>query len=94
MMKDFQSRGLFGPRDISKKILDVYFPRFDRKDQSHQQLTKLGKDAQSKTNEFLASNVQTKGGNALRLGALRLAIKKHLAPEMKEIDRIVKKLVG
>lgn len=25
MMKDFQSRDLFGARDIHKKILDIYF---------------------------------------------------------------------
>lgn len=30
MMKDFQARGLFGARHVSKKILDVYFPSMTR----------------------------------------------------------------
>ena len=34
LMKDFQSRGLFGARDVSKKILDIYYPRFDGNDAS------------------------------------------------------------
>ena len=32
LMKDFQSKGLFGARDVHKKILDVYFPKFDEND--------------------------------------------------------------
>ncbi len=31
MMKDFQSKGLFGARDVHKKILDIYFPEISTK---------------------------------------------------------------
>jgi hypothetical protein len=44
--------------------------------------------------KYLIDNPQQKELTATRLGKLRLDIKKHLSAEMKEIDRLVKKVVG
>jgi len=44
--------------------------------------------------KYLKDNPPQKELTATRLGKFRLEIKKHLAEEMKEIDRLVKKVVG
>ena len=85
---------MFGARHVHKKILDVYFPRFDPADSKHLQLAQLGKSAHEKVNEFLTGipAEQKVAGN--QLGRIRLEIKKHLAKEMKEIDGVVRGVVG
>ena len=94
IMKEFQARGLFGARHVSKKILDIYFPKFDENDAQHLQLAELSKQAHQKAKEYIEANPPKQSLTANRLGRLRVAIKKHLSKEMKEIDRIVKKLIG
>jgi len=93
MMKDFQSKGLFGARDVSKKILDVYFPRFDETNEIHIKLAQLSEQAHTKAKQFLEANPPQQDLSAIHLGRLRVAIKKHLSEEMKEIDKLVKKVV-
>lgn len=44
--------------------------------------------------KYLKDNPPQKELSATRLGKLRLDIKKHLSDEMKDIDRLVKKVVG
>jgi hypothetical protein len=93
MMKDFQTKGLFGARDVHKKILDIYYPKFDENDKAHIRIAELGKEAHEKTAEYLNKNVPREELTAMRLGKLRTDIKKHLVNEMKEIDKIVKGLI-
>lgn len=94
MMKDFQAKGLFGERHVHKKILDIYFPKFNEEDEIHVHLAELGKAAHEKTAQYLKANPPKEELTATRLGRLRMEIKKHLSAEMKEIDKIVKKLIG
>lgn len=94
MMKDFQARGLFGARHVSKKILDIYFPKFNEEDEQHLRLAELSNTAHQKAALYLQTNPPKDELTATRLGRLRVEIKKHLSTEMKEIDKIVKKLVG
>jgi hypothetical protein len=94
LMKDFQSKGLFGARDVSRKILDIYYPRFDKTNEVHIKLAELSETAHKKAAKYLEDKPPQKELTAIHLGRLRLAIKKHLAPEMKEIDKLVKKVVG
>jgi hypothetical protein len=94
MMKDFQSKGLFGARDVHKKILDVYFPRFDENNETHCKLAQLSEQAHEKAKQYLAVNPPQQELSAIHLGRLRVTIKKHLTEEMKEIDKLVKKVVG
>ncbi|MCZ7610943.1 MAG: N-6 DNA methylase [Ignavibacterium sp.] len=94
LMKKFQTRGLFGARDVHKKILDIYFPRFDEANEVHKKLAELSETAHKKAAKYLEDNPPQKELTATRLGKLRLDIKKHLSEEMKEIDKLVKKVVG
>mgnify|MGYP002780467722 CR=1 FL=1 len=94
MMKDFQSKGLFGARDVHKKILDIYFPKFDSKQPEHVLLAQWSEKAHQKAKKYILENPpQDENLSAMALGKLRTAIKKHLSAEMKEIDALVEKLI-
>jgi len=92
-MKDFQAKGLFGARHVHKKILDVYFPKFDENDNNHMLLAQLSQTAHEKTSKYLQDNPPQHELSAMHLGRLRVDIKKHLAKEMGEIDKLVKKVL-
>lgn len=94
MMKDFQSKGLFGARDVHKKILDVYFPTYDEANKIHQQLAALSKVCHSKAAQYIRDNPPPQELSAIHLGRIRVAVKKHLTAELKEIDGLVKKVIG
>ena len=94
LIKDFQSKGLFGARDVHKKILDVYYPLFNPNDALHVQLAEYSKAAHEKTAKYIASNPPQEPLTALRLGRLRTEIKKHVAQELSEIDKLVKELIA
>ncbi len=85
---------MFGARDIHKKILDIYFPKFNEEEETHIRLAELSKAAHKKAAQYIKDNPPQKELTAIHLGRLRVEIKKHLSAEMKEIDKIVKKLVG
>jgi SAM-dependent methyltransferase len=93
-IKDFQTRGLFGPRDIHKKILDVYFPKFNGLNKLHVQLSELGNICAEKVKVFVVCNPPQNILSAHYLGKLRAEIKKHLSEELMEIDEIVGKVMG
>ena len=93
-MKDFQSKGLFGARHVHKKILDIFYPRFDENNETHIKLAELSETAHAKAKKYLEENPPQQELSAIHLGRLRVTIKKHLFAEMKEIDKLVKKVVG
>lgn len=93
MMKDFQARGLFGARHVHKKILDIYYPKYDEKNKTHQQLAILSQLAHEKVKTYLAANPFTQNLAAAILGRKRVAIKNHLEKELEEIDNLVKKII-
>jgi type I restriction-modification system DNA methylase subunit len=94
LMKDFQATGLFGARHVHKKILDVYFPRFDRSNETHSKLANLSRSAHEKTSLFLNNHPPSGSLTPMRLGSLRLEIKRYLTTEMQEINKLVEELIG
>jgi hypothetical protein len=92
-MKDFQSKGLFGARDVHKKILDVYFPKYSHNDSFHKRLSELGSISNSIVRQFINSNPPQNELSSIHLGRYRITIKNHISKEMTEIDKIVKKLL-
>lgn len=93
MMKDFQSKGLFGARDVSKKILDIYYPRYDAEADSHRRLAELGQLCHERTAQYLRDFPPPSPLGGMQLGKLRLSIKRYLAKELKAIDVLVRKLI-
>lgn len=93
MMKDFQTKGLFGARDVHKKILDIFYPKFDEANKTHTKLAEISEQAHEKTKSYLINNPPKKELSAIHLGKLRVDIKKHLSKEMEEIDKLVSKII-
>jgi hypothetical protein len=90
-IKDFQSRGLFGPRDIHKTIVKLPFPRFDSKNDDHQKLARLGMQCADRIQTLLSRRKDLDLG-ARGLGRLRTNIREYLDDELMEIDVLVEKL--
>jgi SAM-dependent methyltransferase len=89
-IKEFQSRGLFGPRDIHKTIVKVPFPKFKNTEADHIELARLGMACAAISEEVVASD----GGTDLQpraLGRLRSRIRREMNDEMKSIDEIVER---
>ena len=93
LIKDYQTRGLFGARDVTKKILYVYFPRFDRTNPTHSRLAHLSEKAHDAGNAFIQTYPPSGKITPGKLGRLRGDIKDHLEAEMKEIDDVVIKII-
>ncbi len=93
MMKDFQTKGLFGARDVHKKILDIYFPKYDMNNEIHRMISGLGLSALTNAEAYLKQHPPQKELTPIHLGRLRADLKKHLAAEMVEIDKLVKKII-
>jgi hypothetical protein len=91
LVKPMQSRGLWGPRDIHKKVLELPIPQFDGKNKGHQLLAELGKECTSKVEKWLASGG---AGNIQSIGKLRSMVRQTLSQELAEIDELVKKILG
>jgi type I restriction-modification system DNA methylase subunit len=94
MMKDFQARGLFGARHVHKKILDIYFPRFDAGNGVHSQIAALSEMAHQKVADFLRSKPPRHELTAAHLGRLRAEIKKYIEKELQEIDFLVQQIIA
>jgi methylase of polypeptide subunit release factors len=92
MIKAFQSRGNFGPRDVSKKILEVPLPEYDASSERHQRLASLGRQAKKRTADFLAvQDLSGLGGR--KLGSLRLEVREHLEETLEGIDAVLEEMV-
>jgi len=87
LIKPMQSRGLFGPRDIHKKVWELPIPKFDPSNQSHIALSEFGEECTKKVSKLLSKGIPQKS-----IGNLRKIIKTEFEKEIKEIDEIVKKL--
>jgi type I restriction-modification system DNA methylase subunit len=91
MIKEFQSRGLFGPRDIHKTILMIPFPKYNKNIPDHFRLAELGALAHQIAYQIVSkhdTNYITKN----KLGRLRSKIRGEFGGVLDEIDIIVERL--
>ncbi len=83
-IKPFQTRGLFGARDIHRRPLEVVpIPAFDSRSSVHRRLAALGTQCQVKAEKAMEAGI--KGG----LVKVRAAIHTIIAKELEEIDKMV-----
>ncbi len=92
-MKDYQSSGLFGARNIHKKILDIFYPKFSLTSKLHKQIAALSIESHDKASKFLVANPPIQELSAIFLGRMRTSLKKHLDRELTLIDELVLKLI-
>ena len=92
-MKAFQTKGLFGPRDVHKKILNIPFPKYSESQKPHLELAMLSEQCHEKATTFMAQNKYPPNLSAHDLGKVRIDIKKSLSNEFSEIDQLVKRMI-
>jgi type I restriction-modification system DNA methylase subunit len=88
LIKPMQSRGLFGPRDIHKKVWELPIPQFKESNKDHIKLSELGEESTKKVSKFLSKAIPQKS-----IGNLRKVVKTELEDKIKEIDGIVKRIL-
>lgn len=92
MIKDFQAKGLFGERHVHKKILDVYFPKFNPSIEEHVGLAEACRKLSIEAREFIAAKDLTNYSGGLALGKLRLEIKGNFRKEIAAVENLIKKV--
>jgi methylase of polypeptide subunit release factors len=90
-IKAAQARGLWGARDVHKKVLDLPIPKFDPQSDRHGRLAEIGETCADRVKEWIDSG----GPGATRsIGVLRGRVREMLEEELAEIDAIVKPMLG
>lgn len=93
LIKSFQSRGLFGPRDVHKKILEVPLNQFDPEHEKHQRIAQMSRKCAKETDRYLREEKDTSKRSPYHLGRLRSSVRDHLTDRMEEIDRIIRSVI-
>lgn len=91
LIKPMQARGLWGPRHIVKKVLELPIPKFDAANPTHKRLAELGEECSAKVKRWLASGG---AGNITSIGKLRSMVRAMLKEELAEIDTLVEEILG
>ncbi|HKI24731.1 MAG TPA: N-6 DNA methylase [Candidatus Sulfotelmatobacter sp.] len=90
-IKPFQSTGLLGERDVTKKILELPIPTFNHEDGNHNKLAALGNQSRKKADAVVHVGEFPADTSVARQRAF---VRTHLESELKEIDKLVVKLLS
>jgi hypothetical protein len=88
LLKPMQSRGLWGPRHICKKVLEIPIPQCNSSDENHQALSRLGEQCTQKVEQLLPQHAKSRS-----IGHTRRLIRGELKHELTQIDEIVKRIL-
>jgi hypothetical protein len=89
-IKQIQSRGLWGPRNICAKVFELPIPKFDESNETHLKLAAIGETCERKVKGWLNAGG---GENINSIGRLRGMVREYLKDELEEIDKIVKEIL-
>ncbi|MGQ9546507.1 MAG: N-6 DNA methylase [Dehalococcoidia bacterium] len=89
LLKPMQSRGLWGPRHICKKVLEIPTPQYNPSDENHQALSRLGEQCTRKVEQLLPQLAKSRS-----IGHTRRLIKAQLREELEQIDNIMKQILA
>jgi len=96
LIKPMQARGLWGPRDIHKKVWELPIPEFNPKDKAHLRLAEIAIACAEKVKDMVPDLKNTfqglRGPHAI--GRARSAVREALRDELAEIDPLVQGLLG
>ncbi|MGA9407010.1 MAG: N-6 DNA methylase [Bacteroidota bacterium] len=93
LIKPMQSQGLWGPRDICMKVWELPIPIYNEERSSHCALAELGIECAKKVEKIIPT-LDTRDVTPGKIGRLRSQVREQLKDELKEIDGIVKKVMG
>jgi hypothetical protein len=90
LVTPMQTRGAWGPRDITKKVFDLPIPRFKKQNHLHSHLAQLGEHCAKRVQDWLA---QGGPGRIKSIGRLRGMVRVMLQAELAEIDDLVRQIL-
>jgi hypothetical protein len=95
LIKPMQARGLWGPRDIHKKVWELPIPEFDENNPKHVRLAEIAEACAEKVKEMVPGLRKffedVRGPHAI--GRARTAVRNALSEELAEIDSLVKEIL-
>jgi hypothetical protein len=95
LVKPMQARGLWGPRDIHKKVWELPIPEFDERNRRHLRVAEIAAACEEKVKEMLPELrklfAEVRGPHAI--GRARTAVRQALHDELTEIDALVKEIL-
>lgn len=90
LIKPFQALGLFGPRHVQKKILEIPLEKFETANPEHNKIAELGKICAEKSEKYISKNLEKN----YNIGKVRTEIRKFLSDELKQIDEVFLEIVS
>jgi Eco57I restriction-modification methylase len=95
LIKPMQARGLWGPRDIHKKVWELPIPEFSEKNPKHLRLAEVAEQCAERVKEMVPDLRKffedVRGPHAI--GRARTAVRNALSEELTEIDSLVKEIL-
>jgi hypothetical protein len=96
LIKPMQARGLWGPRDIHKKVWELPIPRFNCGDKAHLRLAEIAEACEEKVTNMIPGLKELfkdhRGPHVI--GRARTTVREALKDELTEIDGIVKEILN
>jgi hypothetical protein len=96
LIKPMQARGLWGPRDIHKKVWELPIPQFDPGDKAHLRLAQLAEACADQVKGMVPglkeSFSDVRGPRVI--GRARAAVRRALKDELTEVDAIVARILN
>lgn len=89
LIKGMQSKGLFGERDICKKVLELPIPEYDPNKQAHKTLSGIGKKGRRKAYEVLSKWTS----KYKSIYHIRKGIKEDISEEVQRISELTSKIL-
>jgi hypothetical protein len=90
-MKPFQSRGISGPRDIHKTILNVGPDKFDKNNPTHLEISNVSKKCYAIDKQHIETRQIPEFMNKNELGRQRLNLRELLSSQIELIGRLFEK---
>jgi type I restriction-modification system DNA methylase subunit len=92
-IKEFQTRGLMGPRDVHKVILNLPWPRFRAKDMVHGRIAEIGNRCAQISREIsLREGFANERLGTNALGRARSLILSEIEEELHELDSLIEQI--
>ena len=88
-IKGVQTRGLLGPRDITRRPLDLPIPQFDPSEATHTELAGLSQQCHERVKQVLSELTS----RYRSIGKIRGEVRRLLREELQEIDDLVRELL-
>jgi hypothetical protein len=96
LIKPMQARGLWGPRDITKKVWELPIPEYNQHRQNHVKLARIAEACEENVKEMLPGLRKlfedVRGPHAI--GRARTAVRQALKDELEEIDALVQDILN